>query len=765
MSALNTTDIKASHSDAEMKGWLFKWTNYLKGYQKRWFVLSNGLLSYYRNQAEMSHTCRGTISLRGAIIQTEDSCTFIISNGVQTFHIKASNEVERQRWVTALELAKSKARSTRESDEEDFEVDGEVKLENIIKTLSVNLEQLQSYNEIINKHGAALLRTLSELESCDNPQELQCQIKEINERATLFRITTNAMINSCGKYLEIAQTQGGKWQRMLQHERDQRLKLEELLEQMARCSTGPPVHDSGPRLGGLPREEEAEDEEDSVFYDANEVMTENGGLDPAGRGLLEPVRYPYSPHFPSCSLMTQVYCIFSTDDEHDTDSSTSEVDEGVPNLPPRTSPSSLPPVDENSTTPLPNSKCQDALSQVLPWKPNTPRRSIIPEKPPGSMQIWSILKNSIGKDLSTIPMPLNFSEPLSMLQRLTEDFEYAHVLDEAAATDDVFRQHALVAAFSTSAYSTTAVRTGKPFNPLLGETYECDRTADAGWKAFSEQVSHHPPIAAQYVEGKAWKAWQDLAVHSKFRGKYIQVTPAGRFNLVFTKSNQHYTWNRVQSTVHNVIVGNLWVDQHGESDVINVTTGSTCRLTFYPYSYFSRQTQRRVKGSVLSKDGQVKWSVQGFWDTKMEIAKVVNDKEGVPVTVWERNEYLAPQYYCFTKFACQLNELEEGVAPTDSRLRPDQRLLEVGCYDEATEEKLRLEEKQRGKRREEMARFEERIAGVSSGSGGGSEDTSYRPQWFRRQIDETSQEVSYQYTNEYWECKSKQDWSRCPDIF
>lgn len=29
-------------------GWLLKWTNYLKGYQKRWFVLSNGVLSYYR---------------------------------------------------------------------------------------------------------------------------------------------------------------------------------------------------------------------------------------------------------------------------------------------------------------------------------------------------------------------------------------------------------------------------------------------------------------------------------------------------------------------------------------------------------------------------------------------------------------------------------------------------------------------------------------------------------------------------------------------
>lgn len=34
--------------EPEMKGWLLKWTNYLKGYQRRWFVLSNGVLSYYR---------------------------------------------------------------------------------------------------------------------------------------------------------------------------------------------------------------------------------------------------------------------------------------------------------------------------------------------------------------------------------------------------------------------------------------------------------------------------------------------------------------------------------------------------------------------------------------------------------------------------------------------------------------------------------------------------------------------------------------------
>ena len=64
----------------------------------------------------MAHTCRGTISLHGALIHTVDACTFVVSNGgTQTFHIKAATEVERQQWVTALELAKAKAIQAMES--------------------------------------------------------------------------------------------------------------------------------------------------------------------------------------------------------------------------------------------------------------------------------------------------------------------------------------------------------------------------------------------------------------------------------------------------------------------------------------------------------------------------------------------------------------------------------------------------------------------------------------------------------------------------
>ena len=78
------------------------------------------------------------------------------------------------------------------------------------------------------------------------------------------------------------------------------------------------------------------------------------------------------------------------------------------------------------------------------------------------------MKNCIGKELSKIPFPVNYSEPTSMLQRLTEDFEYSELLDKASQCSDDCEQLAYVAAFTVSAYATTAIRTGKPFNPLLG---------------------------------------------------------------------------------------------------------------------------------------------------------------------------------------------------------------------------------------------------------------------------------------------------------
>lgn len=79
-----------------------------------------------------------------------------------------------------------------------------------------------------------------------------------------------------------------------------------------------------------------------------------------------------------------------------------------------------------------------------------------------------------------------------MLQRLTEDLEYHELLDRAARCESSLEQLCYVAAFTVSSYSTTVFRTSKPFNPLLGETFELDRLEENGYRSLCEQVQPAP---------------------------------------------------------------------------------------------------------------------------------------------------------------------------------------------------------------------------------------------------------------------------------
>ncbi|XP_077551516.1 oxysterol binding protein [Haemaphysalis longicornis] len=768
-----SSEANQQQGEPEMKGWLAKWTNYLKGYQKRWFVLSNGLLSYYRNQAEMAHTCRGTISLVSAVIHTEDSCNFVISNGgTQTFHLKAVNEIERQKWVTALELAKARAVRMMESEEDD-ELDMPSQLDKcelltVLRLLHVKLEDLSMCSELIGKHGAALQRSLSDLEQLDAaggappPQELAARVRAVNERATLFRITSTAMMNACSEYVQLAQSQGRKWVRMLQHEHEQCLRLQEMVEQLAKQHSSlerAAQEASGPTGAGG-----GGHSDDEEFFDAPEHSPLGPPASGVAGGKTEGPRHflvalpssetpPTGKHRRSASGL-------SDSRNSDTDSEP----EPLSSPPPRA-------VAAGPLRPPPVAPPPPTAGDAPPAQGRRQRRTRIPDKPSCSLSLWSIMKNCIGKELTKIPMPVNFNEPLSTLQRLTEDYEYAELLDRAAQCEDPGLQLVYVAAFAVSSYATTANRTGKPFNPLLGETYECDRRDDLGWRAISEQVSHHPPMLAQHCEGRGWRCWQEFSMSSKFRGKYLQVVPLGVVHLELGGS--HLTWRKVTTVVHNIIVGKLWVDHQGDMEVRNHTTGHAARLKFQPYSYFSREPPRRVMGLVSDPQGEHLWLLQGTWDSQLEYARVLHTSAAAasgggrpviesasPEVVWKRvlpgEEY--ERMYNFTVLACQLNEPEEGVAPTDSRLRPDQRLMEQGSWDEANQVKLQLEEKQRAVRRQREAEAEAAAAQ-------GRPYVGYEPVWFRKETDPITGNPIHVYQNEYWPCKERGSWDRCPTIY
>ncbi|XP_063626520.1 oxysterol-binding protein-related protein 9-like [Cydia splendana] len=91
-----------------MEGSLSKWTNVMKGWQYRWFVLDEnaGLLSYYTSKEKMTRGVRrGCVRLRAAVIgiDDEDDSTFTITVDHKTFHFQARDGSERERWVRALE--------------------------------------------------------------------------------------------------------------------------------------------------------------------------------------------------------------------------------------------------------------------------------------------------------------------------------------------------------------------------------------------------------------------------------------------------------------------------------------------------------------------------------------------------------------------------------------------------------------------------------------------------------------------------------------
>jgi len=55
--------------NGEFQGQLFKWTNYLHGWQERYLVLRQGFLNYYKNELDISLGCRGALSVKQAVIQ------------------------------------------------------------------------------------------------------------------------------------------------------------------------------------------------------------------------------------------------------------------------------------------------------------------------------------------------------------------------------------------------------------------------------------------------------------------------------------------------------------------------------------------------------------------------------------------------------------------------------------------------------------------------------------------------------------------------
>ncbi|XP_010510258.1 PREDICTED: oxysterol-binding protein-related protein 1A isoform X1 [Camelina sativa] len=379
--------------------------------------------------------------------------------------------------------------------------------------------------------------------------------------------------------------------------------------------------------------------------------------------------------------------------------------------------------------------------------PHVKRRKRLPDpvEKEKSVSLWSMIKDNIGKDLTKVCLPVYFNEPLSSLQKCFEDLEYSYLLDQASEwgkKGDNLMRILNVAAFAVSGYASTEGRICKPFNPMLGETYEADYP-DKGLRFFSEKVSHHPMIVACHCDGTGWKFWGDSNLKSKFWGRSIQLDPIGLLTLKFD-DGETLQWSKVTTSIYNLILGKLYCDHYGTMR-IEGNGEYSCKLKFKEQSMIDRNPHQ-VQGVVEDKNGKTVAKLFGKWDESMHYVLVNQGKVSESHLLWKRNKPSEnPTKYNLTRFGITLNELTPGLKeklpPTDSRLRPDQRYLEKGEFEMGNAEKLRLEQRQRQAR--EM------------------QERGWKPKWFRKE----KGSETYKYNGGYWEARDSGRWDDCPDIF
>ncbi|KAK2851772.1 hypothetical protein Q5P01_008048 [Channa striata] len=415
------------------------------------------------------------------------------------------------------------------------------------------------------------------------------------------------------------------------------------------------------------------------------------------------------------------------------------------------------------------------------------RRKLLPAQmiPRNNFSVWSILKKCIGMELSKIAMPVVFNEPLSLLQRISEYMEHTHLIHKACSLSDSIERMQAVAAFAVSAIASQWERTGKPFNPLLGETYELIRE-DKGYKWISEQVSHHPPVSAFHAESlkQEFEFHGSIYPKMKFWGKSVEVEPKGTMTLELLKHKEAYSWAYPMCCVHNVILGKLWIEQYGTVEIVNHSTGDKCVLNFKPCGMFGRELHK-VEGFIQDKSKKKRLVIYGKWTEclysvdsrvhenykkmggdskklKQEHSCEGEEPDEMPdvqetVTVIPGSALLwritprpahSTQMYNFTSFAMTLNELEPGMerlmAPTDCRLRPDIRAMENGDIDTASAEKERLEEKQRAARKERS-----------------QDEKEWSTRWFQLGTNPHTGAEDWLYTGGYFD----RNYIDCPNIY
>ncbi|XP_015267461.1 PREDICTED: oxysterol-binding protein-related protein 9 isoform X1 [Gekko japonicus] len=700
-----------------MEGPLSKWTNVMKGWQYRWFVLdyNAGLLSYYTSKDKMMRgSRRGCVRLRGAVIgiDDEDDSTFTITVDQKTFHFQARDADEREKWIHALE---------------------ETILRHTLQLQGVDsgfVPSVQDFDKKLTEADAYLQILIDQLKLFD--EKLQhCKDDEQRKKIENLKETTNSMVESikhCIVLLQIAKDQSNE-----EKHADGLISTINPVDAIYQPSPlEPSVISTMPTQTVLPPALEpaqlCKSEQRPSSLAVGPVVTLLGnhqtptpnstgsGQSAPSSSLTSPSHVNHSPNtVPDFSYSSSEDEFYDADEFYQSSSSPKRCldSSGSGAVLTRSSTGSSmkrPDTAESLNSSLSNGTNDADLFDQHDERDDDAEGESVEEHKSVIMHLLSQVR--LGMDLTKVVLPTFILERRSLLEMYADFFAHPDLFVSISDQKDPKDRMVQVVKWYLSAFH--AGRKGsvakKPYNPILGEIFRCHwvltnidqednmETVSDGpipWITknsvtfVAEQVSHHPPISAFYAEcfSKKIQFNAHIWTKSKFLGMSIGVHNIGQGCVSCLDYDEHYILTFPNGYGRSILTV-PWIELGGECNISCSKTGYNANIIFHTKPFYGGK-KHRVTAEIFSPNDKKSFcSVEGEWNGVM-YAKYATGENVVFIDT--------KKMPIIKKKVRKLEDQEEY----ESRcLWKDVTYnLKIRDIDAATEAKHRLEERQRAEAR------------------------------------------------------------------
>ncbi|XP_039258710.2 oxysterol-binding protein-related protein 9-like [Styela clava] len=658
-----------------MEGPLSKWTNVMKGWQYRWFVLDDnaGLLSYYTSREKMMRgSRRGCVRLCSAIIgiDDEDDSTFTITVDQKIFHFQARDREEREQWVSSLEDT-----ITRHSKRLHDVQSSSGALEDFDKKLA----EADAYMKILIKKAKAFERKLNMTENPEERQkyeEMQITamelVESVKQSIVMLQIAKNAIVPADETHIE-APVSSNETAHTVQFNttgpqvsagtdlpiedtavvnNGQQSSVEAIVNGIhditeKDCNEGiqPPsienlTIDSSPSpASGTPEAVVQELGAASISQELPDLLSKETKIQEQSFNHTDerPAASIYTGHdFPTKSYSSSD----EEDDEfYDADERVGESDEESLNKPPM-------PIRHDRSEPVLHQSNEDlvqndvknieSLDDIYMQEDDHAAKDgeSVEEHKSVIMHLLSQVK--LGMDLTKVVLPTFILERRSLLEMYADFFAHPDLF--VGITEGQTPADRMVRCLRWYMSSFHAGRKGsvakKPYNPILGESFHCfynlpDMPPDeykvsdgpVPWahrnnvSFTAEQVSHHPPISGFYAEhvNKRIQFNAHIWTKSKFLGLSIGVHNLGQGCVRLLEREEEYIMNFPNGYGRSILTV-PWVELGGDCNITCEQTGYTANITFHTKPFYGGKVHKISAEVLAPNEKKPIITIDGEWN-------------------------------------------------------------------------------------------------------------------------------------------------------